>query len=351
MPLLEITESKPLVSIIITSYNRAYCITRAIESALAQDYSNIEVLISDNNSTDNTDNVVRKYLTDPRVRYSKNPVNIGMIPNFKRATNELANGEYVVYVSSDDYLEDKGFISDAMAIVTASSKVRMIFGKMITYNLHSDQRQAHPYGRFLSKQVWNGFDVFKQFPENGYLCFGGNIMRRSDIIDLKVFDSDSLNADAECILKIMILGDVGFVDKDAYVFVRHGENESGDMTAGSHFSKLRYIENVHVFAAERLDADHLPELEKWRKAMLDINIKTSLYFLRMHNPPEFVQYKKLISANYPEGMKEPRKVLSMYLKIKLIRRFFRFVYRVFKPAYYRQEFIEREKGSLKGKLT
>ena len=51
----------PLVSIVITSYNRAHTIEKAIESALGQDYQNLEIIISDNNSTDNTDEVVKKY--------------------------------------------------------------------------------------------------------------------------------------------------------------------------------------------------------------------------------------------------------------------------------------------------
>ena len=51
----------PLISIVITSYNRAQWIGQAIQSALDQDYPNFEIIISDNNSTDNTDDVIRTF--------------------------------------------------------------------------------------------------------------------------------------------------------------------------------------------------------------------------------------------------------------------------------------------------
>jgi glycosyltransferase involved in cell wall biosynthesis len=80
-----LSNNNPLVSIIITSYNRASAIEEAINSALAQDYNNIEVVISDNASTDNTDAVLSKYKDDERVKCFKNEINVGAIPNYKKA--------------------------------------------------------------------------------------------------------------------------------------------------------------------------------------------------------------------------------------------------------------------------
>ena len=59
----------PKVSIMIPTYNRAHYLVDAIDSSLAQDYPNFEVIVSDNASTDGTLNVVRKYKADPRFRY------------------------------------------------------------------------------------------------------------------------------------------------------------------------------------------------------------------------------------------------------------------------------------------
>ena len=62
----------PKVSILIPTYNYAHYIGEAIESALNQTYNDFELIIIDDQSSDNTDEVVARYLTDSRVRYYKN---------------------------------------------------------------------------------------------------------------------------------------------------------------------------------------------------------------------------------------------------------------------------------------
>ena len=66
-----------LVSIIMPSYNTGKYISETIESVLAQTYKNWELIIVDDCSTDDTDEVVKKFLSDKRIRYLKNPQNSG----------------------------------------------------------------------------------------------------------------------------------------------------------------------------------------------------------------------------------------------------------------------------------
>ena len=70
------------VSIAITVYNQAHYIGQAVESALAQDYPNLEVVVSDNHSTDPIEEVMGRYTSDPRLKYFRNETNMGMIGNF-----------------------------------------------------------------------------------------------------------------------------------------------------------------------------------------------------------------------------------------------------------------------------
>lgn len=127
---MESGNTLPLVSIIITSFNRAGMITKAIESALMQDYPNLEVIVSDNCSSDDTENVVAKYSNDIKFRFSRNSMNIGMIPNFRKATYEVSKGEYLTYISSDDFLTDKSFVSDAMGVVARNPNIEIVHGRM-----------------------------------------------------------------------------------------------------------------------------------------------------------------------------------------------------------------------------
>lgn len=333
----------PLVSIIITSYNRADRIEKAIDSALAQDYSNIEVVITDNCSTDNTDQVITRYLGDSRIKYSKNATNIGMIANFKKATNELATGEYVVYISSDDYLYDPTFISASITLIEKNKGVRMVFGKLATFEQFIGGPLKFRDSDLWTKEVWDGFDVFLRFPANGFLCFGGCLFRREDLVNLRIFDMGHVNCDVECILKITMLGKVGFVNKDAYVFVRHDGNQSGQMTETVHLAKLGYVEEVYNWSLPRLAKEHHPALEHWKKTMLNMTIKSSLYFLKVHNEPEFKKFVPYVVKNYPEYLKDLRKDLVWYTKIKMNRQTLLLLYKIFKPKYYRQEFAALKK--------
>ena len=62
---------KPFFSIVMATYNRAYCIENAINSVLKQDFKDWELIIVDDGSTDNTEEVVKKYLDDKRIKYIK----------------------------------------------------------------------------------------------------------------------------------------------------------------------------------------------------------------------------------------------------------------------------------------
>ena len=94
----------PKVSIMIPTYNRAHFLAEAIESALMQDYPNLEVIVSDNASTDNTRECVQRYLTDPRFRYYRNDENLGSSANYERLLYEYAAGVYGQYLTDDDVL-------------------------------------------------------------------------------------------------------------------------------------------------------------------------------------------------------------------------------------------------------
>lgn len=95
---------EPLISILIPSYNYARYITRAIDAALDQTYPNVEVVVTDNQSTDGTVALLQeRYANEPRVRVFENEFNLGLVPNFNRALAH-ARGEFVLWCSADDWI-------------------------------------------------------------------------------------------------------------------------------------------------------------------------------------------------------------------------------------------------------
>ena len=97
---------KELVSIIMPSYNTGQYIEETIQSVLKQTYTNWELIIVDDCSTDNTDEVVKPFLSNEKIRYIKNEKNSGAAISRNRALRE-SKGKWIAFLDSDDLWEQQ----------------------------------------------------------------------------------------------------------------------------------------------------------------------------------------------------------------------------------------------------
>lgn len=110
--------NKALVSILIPAYNSEAFISRAIESALAQTYEQIEIIIVDNASTDNTYEIASGYARKhDNLKVFSNERDIGPVGNWRRCA-ELASGRYACLLFSDDWYEPE-FVSETVSELSA----------------------------------------------------------------------------------------------------------------------------------------------------------------------------------------------------------------------------------------
>jgi glycosyltransferase involved in cell wall biosynthesis len=97
-------KANPLISILMTSYNREYFIAEAIESVLNSTYQNFELIIVDDQSNDKTVLIANQYASkDNRIKVYVNKKNIGDYHNRNKAAS-YANGDYIKYLDSDDLI-------------------------------------------------------------------------------------------------------------------------------------------------------------------------------------------------------------------------------------------------------
>ena len=97
----------PKVSLLIPTYNYARYLPEAIESVLEQDWRDLELLISDDCSTDASREVIARYAAkDSRIRFQIHPTNLGMVQNWNWCLSE-ARGEYVKFLFGDDKLASR----------------------------------------------------------------------------------------------------------------------------------------------------------------------------------------------------------------------------------------------------
>lgn len=118
-------DSQPLVSIGMPVYNGELYLRQALDSLLAQDYQNFELIISDNASTDATAEICQEYLAkDPRIQYTRNSSNIGPLANFFKVLDR-SDGEYFMWACHDDSWEES-FISTLLEPFRAKEGTVMV---------------------------------------------------------------------------------------------------------------------------------------------------------------------------------------------------------------------------------
>lgn len=98
---------KPTVSIVMSTYNDALFLEKAIRSVIKQTFKNWEFIIINDASVDNTDSILRKFRQkDKRIIYIKNDKNFGLTRNLNRGI-DIAKGEFIGRIDGDDYWTDK----------------------------------------------------------------------------------------------------------------------------------------------------------------------------------------------------------------------------------------------------
>jgi O-antigen biosynthesis protein len=190
----------PLVTVIITTYNYAHTVGTAIDSALALDYPNLEVLVVDNASTDATPELIERYVPDPRFRYVRNPANIGMVPNHNKGLRE-ARGSYVLFLSADDLLMPH-HVSRSMAYLREHPEIDVLY----TSAYFIDEGGAFIGVRAMTGQplgaYCGGRNEFAQlFTEGCYMCFPTMLMRRDLYERFGELDEAIKAADYEIVIR------------------------------------------------------------------------------------------------------------------------------------------------------
>jgi len=154
-------DRKPLVTIGVPLYNGEKFIHQALDSLLKQDYEHFELIISDNHSTDSTQEICLDYMArDKRIRYFRNERNVGAIKNFNKVF-EISQGEYFMWHAHDD-LREPNYISACLEVMEMNPNVILCCSSTL-FNEDGNLRESEenfstvgmPVNRRLRKIIWN----------------------------------------------------------------------------------------------------------------------------------------------------------------------------------------------------
>ena len=173
--------STPKVSVCIPVYNGSDYIAESIESVLGQTYKEFQLIVADNCSTDNTEEIVRNF-HDPRLTFIRNKQNLGLAGNFNRCL-ELAKGEYVCIWHHDDVM-----LPDNLEF-----KVHLLDEHLDVGFVHSNLILIDNKGEVVAPEIWyegsrhdyieDGLTAFKKYlsylPCGAGIFIGAVLARRS----------------------------------------------------------------------------------------------------------------------------------------------------------------------------
>lgn len=205
---------KPLVSVVICTYNSGEITKCAINSVLNNNYDNIECIVIDGASTDGTTDIIKSYSSNPKFRYISEQ-DTG-IYNAMNKGWKMAKGEWVYYLGADDEL-----LSDGIAMLLAADKgnhADVIYGN-IKYRKANGEIVTHPH------------HSHKQLPWKTFACHQGLIMKRSIIQHLNGFDEKlRIIADKDLIIRSFFLKpNCIYVPTDVNVAIFSGGGTSSNL--------------------------------------------------------------------------------------------------------------------------
>lgn len=217
-------KSDKLVSICIPTYNGEKHLKKTLESVLSQDYSNIEIIITDDISTDSTKDVIDGF-NDPRIKYYKNPKNLGLGENWNNAVSK-ANGEFVKLLCQDDILFS-GAISAQVNALQENPSATCCIGN--TSVIDENDKEIMKRFRFKKSKLVNGKKFAKKsFRGRNIYAEPANLMYRRQYFDiLGGYDTNfKYTIDWDFAIRVSCLGDIYCTDAPVMSFRVNSTSET-----------------------------------------------------------------------------------------------------------------------------
>lgn len=170
-------QTQPLVSIGIPTYNRASLLHRSVDSALSQDFENVEIIISDNASTDETPQICQSYCArDKRIKYLRQPMNLGPTKNYNEVLKN-ASGTFFMWLGDDDWI-DTSYVRTCVQCLTEDSTLSLVGGVPKYYRDGQKAADGHVLSLTQNRWFWRVLSYYRHLGDNG-IFYG--IMRMADV--------------------------------------------------------------------------------------------------------------------------------------------------------------------------
>lgn len=261
------TKQTPFFSIVIPTYNREKLIPATLDSVFSQTFTNYEVIVVDNCSTDNTEEMLKPLVQSGKIKYIRHEKNFER--SRSRNTGMLnARGEFLTFLDSDDFLYES-CLADAAKFIEKNSDVKCFHN---LYELVNDQKEAIYQYDFPSLD-----DQIKAIVAGNFMSCIGNFIHREIYTKYKFDTYEDLSGAEDWDFWLRVLADnkVSRIEK-VNCGILHHENRS---TRSNHFESL---ERGYNYLFEKFRADeHL--MKVYGNSMNRIEANSYLYLAIVAN--------------------------------------------------------------------
>jgi glycosyltransferase involved in cell wall biosynthesis len=306
--------AQPFVSVLTPVFNGEPYLAQAIESVLAQTYTNWEYVLIDNASTDRTPDVIRRYAEkDPRIRVHTNPALVPVIENHNIALREMSSSaKYVKFIYADDSL-----FPECLERMVDVAQENPSVGLVASYRLQGDwvDLDGLPYpspvvpGHTICRWILLGFPYVFGPPTSHMMR--ADLVRRAH----RFYDESSLHADEAGCYEVLQHSDFGFVHQVLSFSRIRGE--------GITFSRARRL-NTYLPAAlkilQRYGRVYLTpeEYEQVLKSRLDVYYRYLVQALVARAGGEVWEYHRRALAELGFPLSRRRLALAMLQHVRRV---------------------------------
>ena len=243
-------KNSPLVSICVLTYNHEEFIQETLLGLINQEYENLEIIISDDNSTDSTFHIIQKFASEyagvHKLIINKNEQNMGLVPHINMCLFELAHGDYIMLHGGDD-------ISLSNRVIDSLKLMNLLSVDSISLNMQFINEKSVVTGKkfYINEDNDGKYDIsdyitgrYKQVP-------GASRMISRRLLDtFGPLNNDAQSEDTPLNFRALLLSGVGFSAKNGLLYRIHSNNASSFLNLHTRFD-IRKIFNQYYTDLER----------------------------------------------------------------------------------------------------
>lgn len=240
---------KPKITIGILTYNQQDFIQSCLVSILSLKYENLEIIISDDCSKDNTVDIIKNFVknnqTNHEIILNFNQVNLGLAGNFNRTFEELASGDYFIILGGDDIIAED-YLDRCLKHLN-NTDLMMIDFNAVTINDKGEQLGIASKIDFQSK-IYSLKD-YLNFAEISTFA-PGRLFKKELVKNFPPINKDCPTEDSVLVLRALLMGKILRLNQKVIFYRKHTHNISS-------FENLKRISNSKIVAQYLSDVLHM----------------------------------------------------------------------------------------------